>query len=148
MQPRVKGISQSDRIVTMAYLKRLYTFSEQYCPSHTLLVSQLIYKITNLCKFRFNRSSKSGENNGKTHSCFMKCVQNKSVVLANDNWYCFNVFSKSKALHGIIFQEKSFTMTFCKPCKLFVNLWTVVFFVFFLSVPKVYNGFKGSGHYW
>ena len=30
---------------------------------------------------------------------------------------CFNVFSKSKAFHGIIFQGKSFTITFCKPCK-------------------------------
>ena len=25
-------------------------------------------------------------------------------------------------LYGTIFQEKSFTITFCKPCKLFVNL--------------------------
>ena len=30
---------------------------------------------------------------------------------------CFNVFTKSKAFHGIIFQGKSFTITFCKPCK-------------------------------
>ena len=53
-----------------------------------------------------------------------------------DNY--FNVFSKTKAFHGIIFKEKSFTITFsCKPCKLVVNLWT-----FFCSVPKVYNGFK------
>ena len=51
--------------------------------------------------------------------------------------HCFNVFSsKSKAFHEIIFQEKYFTITFCKPCKLFVNLWT------FFSVPKVYNGFN------
>ena len=111
-------------------LKPLYTFGKQYCPSPTLRVSQLIYKITNLWKFRLNRSSESGENNGKTHSCFrtfhhvITCVSNKSVILAN--WYCFNVFSKSKAFHGIIFQEKSFTITFCKPCKLFVNLWTFV----------------------
>ena len=55
---------------------------------------------------------------------------------------CFNIFTKSKAFHGIIFQEKSFTITLCKPCKLFVNLWTLIFF----SVPKVYNGFKGE-HY-
>ena len=61
--------------------------------------------------------------------------KNKSVILAIENWYCFNVFSKSKAFHGTIFQEKSFTITFCKPCKLFVNLWI-------FSVPKVYNGFK------
>ena len=51
---------------------------------------------------------------------------------------CFNVFSKSKALHGIIFQGKSFTTAFCKPCKLFVNLWTFNF----CSVQKVSNGFK------
>ena len=37
-------------------------------------------------------------------------------------YHNFYVFSKSKAFHGIIFQEKSFTITFCKPCKLFVNL--------------------------
>ena len=37
-------------------LKPLYTFGKQYCPSHTLRVSQLIYKITNLWKFRLNRS--------------------------------------------------------------------------------------------
>ena len=41
---------------------------------------------------------------------------------------CFNVFSKSKAFHGIIFQEKSFTITFCKPCKLFVNLLFIFLF--------------------
>ena len=51
---------------------------------------------------------------------------------------CFNVFSKSKAFHGIIFQEKPFTITFCKPCKLVVKLWTFIYF----SVQKVYNGFK------
>ena len=52
---------------------------------------------------------------------------------------CFNVFSKSKAFHGKILQEKSFTITFFKPCrpKLFVNLQT-----FFFSAPKLYNGFK------
>ena len=100
-----------------------------------------LYKVNNLWKFRLNRSSESGENNGETHSCFctfrrvMTCVI--SVILAIDNWYCFNVFSKSEAYHWIIFQEKSFTITFCKPCELFVNLWT-----FFFSVPKVYNGFK------
>ena len=71
----------------------------------------------------------------------MTCVYNKFVILANENWYCFNVFSKSEAFHGTIFQEKSFNITFCKPCKLFVNLWTFSFF----SVPKVYNGFQGSG---
>ena len=110
------------------WLKPLYTFGKQYCPSPTLRVSQLIYKITILWKFRLNRTSESGENNGKTHSCFrafrrvMTCVYNKSVILANENLYCFTVFSKSKAFHGLIFQEKSFTITFCKPCKLFVNL--------------------------
>ena len=109
-------------------LKPLYTFGKQYCPSPTLRVSQLIYKITILWKFRLNRTSESGENNGKTHSCFrafrrvMTCVYNKSVILVNENLYCFTVFSKSKAFHGLIFQEKSFTITFCKPCKLFVNL--------------------------
>ena len=98
-------------------------------------VSQLLYTITNLWKFRLNRSSESGEINGKTHSCFrtfcrvMTFVQNKFVILAIENWYCFNVFSKSKAFHGI-FQEKSFTITFCKPCKLFVNL--CFFLLFFL----------------
>ena len=50
----------------------------------------------------------------------------------------FNVFSKSKACHGIIFQGKSFTITFCKPCKLFVNLWTFNF----CSVQKLSNGFQ------
>ena len=84
-------------------LKPLYTFGKQCCPSPTLRVSQLLYKITNLWKFRLNRSSVSGENNWKTHSCFrtfcrvMTCVFNKSVILAIENWYCFNVFSKSKA---------------------------------------------------
>ena len=38
---------------------------------------------------------------------------------------CFNVFSKSKAFHGLSFQGKSFIITFCKPCKLFVHLWTL-----------------------
>ena len=46
----------------------------------TLRVSQLICKITNLWKFRLDRSSESRENNGKTHPCFrtlrrvMTCV--------------------------------------------------------------------------
>ena len=40
--------------------------------------------------------------------------------------------------HGIIFQEKSFTIACCKPCKLFVNLWIF----FFFSEPKGSNGFK------
>ena len=99
-------------------LKPLYTFGKQYCPSPTHRVSQLIYKITILL----------GENNGKTHSCFrafrriMTCVYKKSIILVNENLYCFTVFTKSKAFHGLIFQEKSFTITFCKPCKLFVNL--------------------------
>ena len=101
-------------------------------------------KITNLWKFRLNRSLESGENNGKTHPRFytfrhvMTCVLNKSVILASENWYCFNVFSKSKAFHGIIFQDKSFTITFCKPCNLFVNLWTFNF----CSVQKVFNEFN------
>ena len=56
----------------------------------------------------------------------------------NENLYCFAVFSKSKAFHGIIFKEKSFTTTFCKPWKLFVN--TELFS--FLPVPKGSNGFK------
>ena len=127
-------------------LKPLDPFGKQYCPSPTLHVSLLIYKITILWKFRLNQTSESGENNRKTHSCFrafrrvMTCVYNKSVILANENLYCFTVFSESKAFHGLIFQEKSFTITFCKPCKLFVNLWTF----FFLSVPKGSNGFNGN----
>ena len=46
----------------------------------TLCVSQLIYKVTNLWKFRPHQSLESGENNGKTHPCFrmfrrvMTCV--------------------------------------------------------------------------
>ena len=89
-----------------SYLKPLYTFGKQYCPSPTLRVSQLIYKITILWKFRLNRTSESGENNGNTHSCFhtfrrvMTCVYNKSVILVNENLYCFTVFSKSKAFHA------------------------------------------------
>ena len=61
-------------------LKPLDTFGKQYCPRPTLCVSQLLYKITNLWKFRLNRSSESGENNGKTHPCLrtfrrvMTCV--------------------------------------------------------------------------
>ena len=51
---------------------------------------------------------------------------------------CFNVFSKSKAFHGIIFQGKCFTFTFCKPCNLFVNLWTFNF----CSVQKMSNSCK------
>ena len=51
---------------------------------------------------------------------------------------CFIVFSESKAFHGIIFEGKSFTITFCKPCNLFVNLWTSNF----CSVQKWYNGFN------
>ena len=54
--------------------------------------------------------------------CHDMCLK-KIVILAIENWYCFNVFSKSKAFHGIIIQEKSFTITF-------VNLWT--FFFLFL----------------
>ena len=120
------------------------TFGKQYCPSPTLRVSQLIYKITNLWKFRLNRE------NGKTNPCFctfrrvMTCVYKKSV-LAIENWYFFNVFAKSRVFHGIIFRKKSFTITFCKPCKLFVNLWTF----FFFSVPKVshdFNEFHYSAH--
>ena len=123
-------------------LKPLDTFCKQYFPRPTLRVSQLIYKITNLWKFRLNRSLESGENNRKTHPCFrtirhvMTCVYYKSVILVVENWYCFIVFSQSKAFHEKIFQEKSFTITFCK---LYVNLWT---FYFIFSVPKVYNGFK------
>ena len=51
-------------------LKPLDTFGKQLCPRSTLRVSQLLYKITNLLKFMLNRSSESGENNGKTHPCF------------------------------------------------------------------------------
>ena len=43
---------------------------------------------------------------------------------------CVNVFSKSKAFHGIIFQKKTFTINFCKPSKLFVNLGTFFFFLY------------------
>ena len=69
-----------------SFLKPLYTFGKQYCPSSILRVSQLIYKIINLWSFRLNRPSETGENNGKTHSFFrtfrhvMTCVQNKSVT--------------------------------------------------------------------
>jgi hypothetical protein len=114
------------------WLKPLDTFGKQYCPRSTLRVSQLLYKITNLWKCRLNWSSESGENNGKTHPCFrtfrrvMKSVNSISWI---DIVYCW-----------ITFQEKSFTITVCKPCKLFVNLWTF----FFFSVLKVSNGFKPS----
>ena len=60
--------------------KPLDPFGKQYCPWPTLRVSQLIYKTTNLCKFRLNRSSESRENNGKTYPCIrtfrhvMTCV--------------------------------------------------------------------------
>ena len=63
-----------------AGLKQPHNIGKQYCPKPTLRVSQLIYKIKNLWKFRLNRSSESGENNGKTHPCFrtfhrvMTCV--------------------------------------------------------------------------
>ena len=53
-------------------LKPLDTFGKQYCPRPTLRVSQHVYNITNLWKFRLNRSSESGENNGKTNPCFRK----------------------------------------------------------------------------
>ena len=68
------------KLIKSNRLKPVDTFGKQYCPRPTLRVSQLIYKITNLWKFRLNRSSESGENNGKTHSCFrtfrrvMTCV--------------------------------------------------------------------------
>ena len=55
------------------------------------------------------------------------CFKKKSVFSISRIDNCFNVFSKSEAFHGIIFQGKSFTITFCKPCKLFVNLWTYNF---------------------
>ena len=73
-------------------LKPSDTFGKQYCPRPTLHVSQLIYKITHVWKFRLNRSPESGENNGKTHPCFrtlhrvMTCLLNKSVILAIENW--------------------------------------------------------------
>ena len=51
-------------------LKPLDPFSKQCCPRPTLCVPQLLYQITNLWKFRLNRSSESGENNRKTHPCF------------------------------------------------------------------------------
>ena len=48
-------------------LKPLDTFGKQYCQkAHTSCIN----KTTNLWKFRLNRSSESGENNGKTHPCF------------------------------------------------------------------------------
>ena len=50
---------------------------------------------------------------------------------------CFNVISKSKAFHGLIF-----AITFCKPCKLFVNLWTFILF----SCSEVCNGYKYSDY--
>ena len=55
----------------MLCLKPLDPFGKHSCPRPTLRVSQLLYQITNLWKFRLNRSSESGENNGNTHSCPM-----------------------------------------------------------------------------
>ena len=75
----VAFIGRAQRNVNV-YLTPLDTFGKQYCPRPTLRVSQLIHKITNLWKFRLNRSSESGENNRKTHPCFrtfrhdMTCV--------------------------------------------------------------------------
>ena len=58
-------------VVTLVSLKPLDTFGKHYYPRATLRVSQLLYKITNLWKFRLNPSSESGENNGKTHPCLL-----------------------------------------------------------------------------
>ena len=76
----------------------------------------------------------------------MTCVQNKYVILAIENWYCFNVFSKSKALHGIVFQEQSFIITFCKPSKLFslyrkciMALTYLIIILHFFAPPLKFN---------
>ena len=97
-------------------LKPLDTFGKQYWPRPTLHVSQLVYKITILWKFRLNRSSELGEN-GKTHSCFrtfrrvMTCLKQ----IRNLRYRELVLFlKKKKAFHGIIFQEKSITITICK----------------------------------
>ena len=92
-----------------------------------------MYKITNLWN-RLIRSSESGENNGKTQPCFhtfKTCLKQ----IRNSRYREFIIvlmFSqKRKAFHGIIFREKSFTTTFRKPSKLFVNLWTFICFFLF-----------------
>ena len=112
----------------------------------TLRVSQHIYKITNLWKFRLIRSSESGENTTLVSARFSvswHVFKINPLFSIPRTDICFNVFSKSKAFHGIIFQGKSFTFTFCNPCNLFVNLWTFNF----CSVHKVSNGFKGCCFY-
>ena len=43
-----KGRRQSMGNEVSVLLKPLYAFGKQYCPSPTLSVSQLIYKLTNL----------------------------------------------------------------------------------------------------
>ena len=124
----------------MIDLRDLAVFDELFCSFRSLKVSQLIK--TNLWKFRLNLSSESGENKRKTHPlfphvspCHEMCLKYICYSRYREFPNCFNVFCK--AFHGIIFQGQYVTITFCKPCKLFVNLWT-----FFCSVPIVYNGFK------
>ena len=125
-------------------LKPLYTFGKQYCPRPTLRVPQLIYKITNLWKFRLNQSSESWENNGKTHPCFrtfrrvMTCVQNKSVNLDIENWYCF-MFSQKVSISWNNVSSRS-PLPSVNPVGYLQN-----FFVLF-SVPKVSIGFKPIRH--
>ena len=65
----------------------------------------------------------------KEKSQFAKRSIKMSRLYLTGATFCF-IFSKSKAFHGIIFQEKSFTITCCKPCKIFVNLWTFIIFLF------------------
>ena len=111
------------------HLKPLDTFGKQYCTRPTLRISQLIYKITNLWKFRLNWSSESGENNPLVFARFVSISPRFPHVSPRfENWYCFTVFSKSKAFHGITFQEKSSPLPSVNPvsdlsfCELFFSL--------------------------
>ena len=60
---------------------------------------------------------------------------NQLFSISSDN--CLNVFSKSKAIHGIILQGKSFTIPFCKPCTVsyLYKICRLLIFALFTECP-------------
>ena len=84
------------QLLLSVLLKPLDTFGKQNCPkAHTSCITTYIYKITNQWKFRLNRSSESGENNGKTHPCFCT-FRHVMMCLDIGNLYCLMFSQKVK----------------------------------------------------
>ena len=75
----------------------------------------------------------------RTVTASLYCPSSLANVLSNIA--TFYIHAKNKIKQGTLqpnFSREVFHHTFCKPCKLFVNLWTFNF----CSVQKVYNGFS------